>query len=200
MISDWRRAWGQGPFPFLFVQLANFGGQAALGLFAQPSPQASTWAAVREGQAMALALPNTGMVVSLDIGDAADIHPKNKQEVGRRLSLLARSLAHGETIVASGPIYRGLIVEGEKIRVLFSQIGRGLARSEGGIKGFVIAGRDRKWVEADARVEGDNVVVWSKQVPGPVAVRYAWADNPAASLFSQEGLPAAPFRTDDWSE
>jgi sialate O-acetylesterase len=199
-ISDWRRAWDQGPFPFLFVQLANFRDQESIGLYGQSNSSESPWALLRESQMMALALPNTAMVVAIDIGDATDIHPKNKQEVGRRLSLQARCLAYGEAVVSSGPIYRGLMLEGDRIRVRFDNAGTGLIAKGGTLQGITIAGRDRKFVRAEARVEGNTVVVWSAEVPHPLAVRYAWADNPVAALFNREGLPASPFRTDDWSE
>ena len=200
LISDWRHAWNEGPVPFLFVQLSNFREQTSLGLYAQPNPLESAWAELRESQAAALALPNTGMVVTIDIGDPANIHPKNKQEVGRRLSSFARTVAYGENVLATGPIYCGVIAEGDRIRVRFDHVGGGLVAKAGALGGFVIAGRDRNFVEADARIEGNAVLVRSPRVPQPVSVRYAWADDPEATLFSREGLPASPFRTDEWSE
>ena len=198
LISDWRRAWNQGPFPFLFVQLPNFKEQGTVFLYPQPNDMESAWADVREGQLAALALPNTGMVVTLDIGDPTNIHPGNKLDVGRRLSLLARSLAYGETIVASGPIYRAFVVEGDRLRLKFDHAGGGLVAKGEDLKGFAIAGRERRFVPANAKIEGNSVVIWSPSVSYPIAVRYGWADNPEASLFNREGLPASPFRTDDW--
>jgi len=190
MIEDWRRAWGE-PFPFLFVQLANYMERKA-------DPGDSQWAELRESQAYALGLPNTGMAVAIDIGEANDIHPKNKQEVGRRLSLAARSVAYGEDIIGSGPIYQGMKIEGNQIRIRFHPVGAGLEARGDRIEGFAIAGRDRKFVWGEARIEGSTVVVSSPQVPNPVAVRYGWADNPACNLYNRAGLPASPFRTDDW--
>ncbi len=192
MIEDWRRAWDQ-PFPFLFVQLANF-------MQRKSEPEDSSWAELRESQSHALGLPNTGMAVIIDIGEADDIHPKNKQEVGRRLSLSARAIAYGEDLVYSGPVYGGVKLEGKQIRIRFGHTGRGLEAKGGRLEGFAIAGKDRRFVWAEAMIEGNTVVVSSPQVPSPVAVRYAWADNPGCNLYNRDGLPASPFRTDDWSE
>lgn len=189
MITDWRKAWGLGDFPFLFVQLANF-------LARKPEPSESAWAELREAQMFALKLPNTGMATAIDIGDANDIHPRNKQEVGRRLALVARAIAYGEPIVYSGPIYERMQVEGNKVRLFFRHVGSGLVCKGEKLTGFAIAGVDGKFVWAEAAIEGDTVVVWSPQVLKPVAVRYAWADNPEVSLYNREGLPALPFRTD----
>jgi sialate O-acetylesterase len=193
LIQDWRRAWGQGDFPFLFVQLANFTAPPA-------EPGESDWAELREAQSMALALPNTGMAVAIDLGEADNIHPPNKQEVGRRLALAARAIAYGQPVVYSGPLYQSMAVEGHSIRLWFRHLGGGLVAQGGGpLRGFAIAGADRKFVWAEARIEGETVVVHSDQVPQPVAVRYAWANNPeGCNLFNQAGLPASPFRTDDW--
>lgn len=193
LIEDWRSHWNQGPFPFLFVQLANFRAPS-------PEPVESSWAELREAQSFALSLPNTGMAVAIDIGEADDIHPRNKQQVGRRLALAAQAVAYGQPVVHSGPRYRGMIREGNRIRLLFDHTGGGLvSRSGTPLRGFAIAGRDRRFVWAEARIEKDTVVVSSPQVPDPVAVRYAWADNPDVSLYNREGLPASPFRTDSWS-
>ena len=191
MIQNWRADWGQGAFPFLFVQLANF----------QPrreTPGGSTWAELREAQQMALALPNTGMAVAIDIGEADDIHPRNKQDVGLRLALAAESRVYGVDQPYSGPIYRAMDIEGGKIRLHFDHAHGGLKAKGKVLKGFAIAGRDRKFARANATVEDDSVVVWSKDVPQPVAVRYAWAGNPSCNLYNGAGLPASPFRTDDW--
>ena len=195
LIADWRRAWDQGPFPFLFVQLANYQRRER-----KPEPSESVWAELQEAQKMALSLPNTGMAVAIDIGETDDIHPQNKQEVGHRLALIARAVAYGEEIVHSGPIYSGTVMEGGRMRVRFTHVGGGLTAKGGTLKGFAIAGRDRKFAWADARIEGKIVIVSSPQVPHPVSVRYAWGENPEASLYNLEGLPASPFRTDDWSE
>jgi sialate O-acetylesterase len=192
LIRDWRRAWGQGNFPFLFVQLPNCGG-------VEPEPAESTWAELREAQTMALRLPNTGMAVAIDIGEADNIHPRNKQDVGHRLALAGLAVAYGQEAVFSGPIYDSVAIEGKTARVRFRHVGGGLAAAGGEpLKGFAIAGEDRRFVWAEARIEGEVVLVWSDQVPKPAAVRYGWADNPVCNLQNKEGLPASPFRTDDW--
>jgi sialate O-acetylesterase len=191
MISCWRRNWDQGEFPFLFVQLANF-------RFTQPEPGDSDWAELREAQTMTLQIPDTGMAVIIDIGDARDIHPKNKQDVGKRLALWALANTYGQDIVYSGPLYRSMEKAGGKIILHFDHVDGGLIARDGELKGFAIAGTDRKFVWADARIEGDTVVVSSENAPEPAAVRYAWADNPVCNLYNQAGLPASPFRTDTW--
>jgi len=204
MITQWRQQWGVGDFPFLFAQLANFHAP-------EPEPGNANWPLLREGQSAALSLPNTAQAVITDIGDATDIHPRNKQDVGYRLALGARRFAYGEKeLVYSGPVFKGMNVEEAKegsgrpasLRLQFSSRGSGLiAKGDryGYLRGFAIAGADRKFVWAKALIEGNDVVVWSEKVPIPVAVRYAWADNPDdANLFNAEGLPAAPFRTDKW--
>jgi sialate O-acetylesterase len=196
VIADWRGAWDQGPFPFLFVQLANYEWNYSIRKEGQPSE--SVWAELQEAQRMASTLPNTGMAVTIDVGEARDIHPQNKQEVGHRLALLARAIAYGEEVVRSGPMYVGIVIESNRMRVRFDHVGSGLTAKGGTLKSFAIAGPDRKFVWADASIEGKTVVVSSPQVPHPVAVRYAWGDNPEASLYNVEGLPASPFRTDDW--
>lgn len=193
MINDWRRHWGEGNFPFLFVQLANY-------MARKDQPGESDWAELREAQLKTLSLPYTGMAVAIDIGESGDIHPKNKQEVGRRLALIARAQVYGEQIPFSGPIYHSMKkVEGDKIRLTFDYVDGGL-KAEGAdeLKGFAIAGSDHKFHWAEARIVGDQVVVWSPAVPDPVAVRYAWAANPECNLYNKAGLPASPFRTDNW--
>jgi sialate O-acetylesterase len=193
LIRDWRRLWGQEQLHFHFVQLANF---------RQPAeqPGESLWAELREAQTMALALPDTGMALAIDIGEESDIHPTNKQDVGRRLAWSALSKIHGLADVApSGPIYKSCKVEGTQIRVSFDHLGGGLESRGGALKAFAIAGADKRFVWADARVEGESVVVSSEEVRAPVAVRYGWADNPPCNLFNRAGLPASPFRTDDWA-
>ena len=191
MIEDWRHAWGQGPFPFLFVQLANF----------RRVPEKHEWPELREAQTMTLGLRNTGMAVTIDIGDSEDIHPANKQDVGHRLALAARSVAYGREVVHSGPSYRQLTREGSNIRLWFDNVGGGLKAADGGsLNGFVIAGPDREFHEAGAYIDGDTIVVWSPKVKTPVAVRYGWRADPQATLFNRSGLPASPFRTDDWRD
>ncbi len=193
MITDWRKNWGQGDFTFLFVQLANFevnwGNQSDV-----------AWAELEEAQLMTLDLPNTGMSVTIDIGDPKDIHPRNKQEVGRRLALAARAIAYGQDIVYSGPIYKDMRVEGNRIRLSFNHIGGGLIVGDPGeLQQFTIAGEDRNFVPAKAEIDGETVIVSAEGVPQPVAVRYAFDDNPeSANLYNKEGLPASPFRTDIW--
>lgn len=192
MIEDWREAWGDD-FPFYIVQLANYHEL-------QHCPEFhSEWAELREAQVSALDLDNTGLAVAIDIGDAYDIHPKNKKEVGRRLALTALANTYGQNIVYSGPMFKSFSIEGDSIRISFSHGESGLASSDGkALRGFCIAGQDRLFYWAEAVIEGDEVVVFSKEVKHPVAVRYAWADNPLHNLVNGAGLPAAPFRTDDW--
>jgi sialate O-acetylesterase len=192
MIKSWWSAWPQGTFPFLFVQLANW-------RQAKPEPSESDWAELREAQLMALDLGDTGMAVAIDIGDANDIHPKNKQEVGRRLALWALAKTYGKDVVYSGPLYRSFDQTGNEIVVHFDHADGGLIAKDGGpLKGFAIAGQDHAFVWADAKIKGDTVVVSSEKVSEPAAVRYAWADNPACNLCNKAGLPASPFRTDTW--
>jgi sialate O-acetylesterase len=191
MIKNWRDAWHEGNFPFLFVQLANF--EAT-----NPEPVESDWAELREAQLMTLSVPNTGMAVIIDIGEANDIHPKNKQDVGKRLALWALAKTYGKTIVYSGPIYTLMEVQGNKAILHFSNVGGGLMAKGDSLKGFAIAGEDKKFVWADANIVGNTIVVSSDKVAVPVAVRYAWSKNPVCNLYNKEGLPATPFRTDTW--
>jgi sialate O-acetylesterase len=194
MISTWREAWGQGNFPFYFVQLADF-------MPEKTEPGESEWAELREAQTMTQdKLPNTGQAVIIDIGDAADIHPRNKLEVARRLARWALAKDYGKDIVAASPRYESIEKDDDKIIVKFEDVGGGLRTFDNNkIEGFAIAGEDRKWVWADARIVGkDRVEVRSDKVADPVAVRYAWADNPVCNLYNQVGLPVTPFRTDDW--
>lgn len=192
MIRDWRKAWGSDNLCFLLVQLANY--KAVM-----DEPSKSTWAELREAQLMALSEPDTGMAVAIDIGDANDIHPKNKQEAGRRLSLAALAKAYGEDIVYSGPIIESWNIEGDTIRLRFKHIGGGLTSVGGApLKGFAVAGNDRVFHWAEAVIAGDTILVRSKDVPRPVAARYAWADNPVCNFINKEKLPASPFRTDNW--
>jgi sialate O-acetylesterase len=195
MIKSWWNAWGQEgqeDFAFLFVQLANF-------MNVKEEPGDSTWAELREAQLMTLELPNTGMAVIVDIGDAKDIHPKNKQDVGKRLALWALAHSYGKKVVYSGPIYKSMEKKDNKIVLNFDHVGGGLVAKGGEpLKGFAIAGADHKFVWADAKIEGDQIVVSSEKVADPVAVRYAWADNPVCNLYNKADLPASPFRTDTW--
>jgi sialate O-acetylesterase len=193
MIRDWRAAWEEGDFPFLFVQLANWGVY---------NPQLN-WPELREAQLKTLSLPKTGMAVTIDVGDGSDIHPKNKQEVGNRLALAAQAIAYGRDVIYSGPIYESMAVEGEKIRLRFKYVYGGLVAKNSPVSvlsGFEIAGDDHKFVAAEAKIDGDTVVVRSEKAPHPVAVRYAWGMNPRCNLYNRAGLPASPFRTDDWAE
>jgi sialate O-acetylesterase len=166
----------------------------------KPEPGDSAWAELREAQTMTLSLPKTGMAVIIDVGEAADIHPRNKQDVGKRLALAAQAIAYGqEKVVYSGPMYKSMEKEDGKIRLAFDHLGGGLEAKGGDtLKGFAIAGEDKAFVWADAKIDGDSIVVSSDKVSDPVAVRYAWADNPVCNLYNKEGLPASPFRTDDW--
>jgi len=191
MIQDWRKAWGQGDFPFLFVQLANYQPR-------KPEPADSAWAELREAQTMTLSLPKTGMAVIIDIGEANDIHPKNKQDVGKRLARAALAIAYGKHIPYSGPMYDSMKIEGDAIRLTFKHVDGGLVARGGELKGFAIAGDDRRFVWADAKIDGDTILVRSDKVAKPKAVRYAWADNPECNLYNKADLPASPFRTDDW--
>ena len=195
LIADWRDRWGQGDFPFAWVQLPNF---------KQPQEQpdeTSGWVLVQEGMLKTLCVANTGMAVTIDIGEANDIHPRNKQDVGKRLAQWALASVHGEDIAPTGPIYRSCTRDGNRIVIDFDHACGGLVAKGGeDLKGFVIADKDRKFVWADAKIEGETVIVSSPDVPEPASVRYAWAANPICNLYSKAGLPASPFRTDDWDE
>ena len=191
MINDWRTKWGY-EFPFYFVQLANF-------MKIKNEPGESAWAELREAQLMTLNLANTGMAVTIDIGDADDIHPKNKQDVGKRLALQAREKTYGQNIVSSGPIYETYQIENGKIRIHFRSGKSKLIAKGGKLKGFSIAGPDKKFHWADAEINGNDVLVSSPDVKFPIAVRYAWAYNPECNLYNDAGLPASPFRTDDFA-
>ncbi|MBB6236465.1 sialate O-acetylesterase [Pedobacter sp. AK013] len=192
MIKDWRQKWAQGDFPFYFVQLANF-------MQVDNAPVESAWAELREAQQKTLALPNTGMATIIDIGDAKDIHPKNKQEVGRRLALIALAKTYGQKINYSGPVYQSNKIEGKQVFLTFGNSQNGLKAADGAaLTGFAIAGADKKFYWAKASIRGNQIIVSSDQVANPVAVRYAWGNNPVCNLVSNDGLPASPFRTDTW--
>jgi sialate O-acetylesterase len=194
MIQNWRDEWKQGDFPFYWVQLADFRAES-------PEPAASDWAELREAQTMTMSkLPNTGEAVIVDLGEASDIHPKNKQDVAKRLVRWALAKDYGIDIVYRSPLYKSMTVEGNKIVVDFDHVGGGLDTFDvTQLIGFTIAAEDQKFVKASARiVDNDTIEVWSDSVASPVAVRYAWADNPVSNVQNKEGLPLTPFRTDDW--
>ncbi len=214
LIQDWRRHWDAGELPFYFCQLPNF-------MAKKPAPGDSAWAELREAQSKALALPKTGQAVLIDLGDADDIHPRDKRSVAARLAGLALANEYGRPGPCSGPRFASMRREGHTLRVEFQNVGGGLVagdlperhslrsvrnetaplvrnRPGSQLEGFAISGTDRKWVWADAKVDGNSVIVSASEVKDPAAVRYAWADNPTANLYSLEGLPASPFRTDDF--
>jgi sialate O-acetylesterase len=195
LIESWRREWqgSASDFPFLWVQLPNYGPIDTV------PPVTAGWAILRESQTAAVRLPNTGQVITIDVGGANELHPPNKEPVGQRLALIARRVAYGENILASGPRYQRHRISNGKVVIEFDDVGGGLVSGTPDMRGFAIAGADRRWVWANARIEGNSVVVSSPQVTNPVAVRYAWGNSPNnPSLYNREGLPAAPFRTDVW--
>jgi sialate O-acetylesterase len=194
MIQSWRDEWGQGDFPFYWVQLADFQSEAS-------EPRESDWAELREAQTMTMSrLPNTGQAVIIDIGEGKDIHPKNKQDVASRLARWALARDYGKHFAYQSPIYKSMEKNGNKIVLTFEHAGRGLKTFDvPAPRGFTIAGSDHKFAWAKARIIAPNKVeVWSDEVSEPVAVRYAWANNPVCNLYSDAGLPLTPFRTDDW--
>jgi sialate O-acetylesterase len=193
MIETWRETWAQGDFWFLQVQLANFKPREA-------EPGESEWAELQDAQRfVADTVPNCGMAVINDIGDAIDIHPRNKRDVGLRLARIALAKAYGRKVMHSGPVCLEWKVKQNEVRMRFDHAGEGLSTRDGGpVKGFAVAGKDRRFRWAEGRIEGSEVVVWSKEVPEPVAVRYGWAANPDCNLVNSEGLPAGLFRTDAW--
>jgi len=213
LINNWRTLWGQGDFPFLFCQLANMNGK-------QTEPSEANWAELREAQSLTLAVPNTGQAVLIDVGDSANVHPRNKADVGARLAAIALAQTYGQSVPFSGPVYQAMKIDGGKIRLAFKQTDGGLVakplpatysvdsstgataplvrNNTGELEGFALCGADRKWVWAEAKIEGAQVVVWSPKVPAPVAVRYGWSNNPTCNLYNGAGFPASPFRTDDF--
>lgn len=190
LIRDWRHQW-QTELPFYYVQLANFHERHA-------EPVEALWAELREAQDMALRLPRTGMAVTTDVGLGHDVHYPNKQEVARRLSLIALAKTYGRNVAYSGPRYESYSIEDGRIAISFAHTDGGLVQRGDELIGFTIAGPDHKYRNAKARIVGDRVIVWNDDVAYPVAVRYAWQDNPEVTLYNGAGLPAAPFRTDDW--
>jgi sialate O-acetylesterase len=214
LIEDWRKQWGRGDFPFYFCQIANFRDKSA-------TPGESDTAELREAQHLTLHLPNTGEAVLIDIGESKDIHPRNKKDAGERLARIALARDYGRHMAYSGPVYDSMQIDGNKIRLRFQHTDDGLAAAalppvydvetllhltaplvrnspKSQLEGFAICGADRKWTWAEAKIDGDSVVVWSDDVGSPVAVRYGWADNPTCNLTNGAGLPASPFRTDDF--
>jgi len=190
LIRSWRRAWGQGDFPFYFVQLANY-------MARQEQPTESQWAELREAQTLALALPNTGMAVAIDIGEAEDIHPRNKMDVGLRLAFNALHRTYGHSdVIPSGPLFRSVKREGSSLRLSFDHVGGGLVCQGDALRGFSIAGEDGRFVWAEASIDGEDILVFSPEIAAPRAARYGWADNPEVNLYNKAGLPASPFRTD----
>ena len=215
MIEDWRTQWGRPHLPFYFCQLAN-----AMPKKSYPQP-GSEWAELREAQSMALSLPDTAQAVLIDLGESGDFHFRDKKDVAERLARIALARQYGRKVVYSGPTYQSMAVEGGKVRLRFAHIDGGLvahplpatypvrslvgetaplvANSPGSqLEGFAVCGADHKWAWADARIEGSTVVVESAQVPHPTAVRYGWAENPTCNLYNAAGLPASPFRTDQF--
>ncbi|MEL1252297.1 sialate O-acetylesterase [Flavobacterium sp. DGU38] len=189
LITNWRKEWKLGNFPFIYVQLANY-------MESKPEPVESNWAELRQQQKNTLSVPNTAMAVTIDLGEWNDIHPLNKYDVGYRLALQARKMVYGEKkLISSGPLFKAMIEKGNTLILSFSDIGTGLiAKGNVALKGFAIAGTDGKFVWANAEIENGKVIVWNDSVPNPIKVRYAWADNPVeANLYNKENLPASPF-------
>lgn len=191
MINNWRDIWKIGDFPFLVVQLPNY-------MERKTEPSESEWAELREAQLMALNLPNTAVVSTIDLGDPNDVHPRVKKPVGDRLAQAALNIAYGKDVVPMGPVYHSMKLDGNRVEVSFKYVGKGLKSKEQELKGFTVAGADRKFVNAKAEIKGEKVYVWNDGIKEPAAVRYAWADNPECGLYSRDGLAASPFRTDDW--
>jgi len=190
LIRGWRKVWGGGEFPFYYVQLPNF-----------KTPQSKPveddgWVTVQEAMLKTLAVPNTGMAVTIDVGDARNIHPPNKQAVGKRLALWALAKTYEKDIVCCGPIYRSSSRKGSAMVITFDHVGGGLVAKGGPLKGFAIAAADKQFIWAEAKIQGDTVLVSSPKIKTPAAVRYAWAPNPTCNLYNKAGLPASPFRTD----
>lgn len=196
MITDWRNQWGQGDFPFYYVQLASFDSGGSV-----EKDAGYKWAELRDAQTQTLSLPNTGMAVTTDIGDANDIHPRNKQDVGLRLALIALNKTYDRNLVSNGPIFSSMKIDDNKVIISYNNVGSGLITTDkyGYLKGFEIAGKDKSYRYAKAYIKGDQVIVYSDHVINPIAVRFGWFDEVSDNnLFNKEGLPAAPFATDSW--
>ena len=192
LIRDWRSKWNEGDIPFIYAQLPGF-------MEVEYSPSESNWAQLRQSQLEALAVPNTGMAVTIDLGEWNDIHPLNKKDAGERLALWAEHLAYGsDDPDYSGPLFESYTTEGNKMILKFSHTGSGMVvRGGGGLYYFSIAGADKNYIWAKAAIEGDKVIVWNEKLANPVSVRYAWANNPeGANLYNKKGLPASPFETE----
>lgn len=193
LITYWRKVWKQGDFPFYFVQLPN--------LDRQPEPSKSGWAELREAQLMTLKVENTGMAVTIDVGDPKDLHPTNKRPVGERLALIALSQSYGKSFEFSGPLFKSVTFGKKNTVISFTHTSGGLTTKENAkLIGFTLAGEDKKFVPADATIKGNDVIISYDKVKKPVSIRYAWADNPKCNLYNKSGLPASPFRTDEWEE
>jgi sialate O-acetylesterase len=188
LIKDWRGRWNEGDFPFAWVQLPNF------------ESSDRNFPIVREGMLKTLQLPNTGMAVTIDIGESNNLHPQDKQDVGKRLALWALSSVYGKSNAPSGPLFKDCSINGNEVVISFDHTEGGLKSKDPVLKGFQLAGDNKVWKTGNARIDGDKVKVVSSEVEHPVAVRYAWASNPPCSLYNGEGLPASPFRTDDWND
>ena len=186
LIADWRAQWHEGDFPFLYVQISNFTSNAT-----------EAWAIIREAQRRSLSVANTGMAVTIDIGDPGNVHQPDKQTVGARLALAARALAYGESVEYSGPLFRQAAPDGDGVRVWFDHTAHGLVAKGDALQGFEIAGDDGRFVTAAARIDGETVVVSNAQVAAPKYVRYGWANAPVVNLFNSEGLPASPFTSEE---
>ena len=188
MITGWREAFGQGDLPFYWVQLANY---------ESPRGPANAWAFLREAQDRTLSLPSTGQALAIDLGNPANIHPSNKREVGRRLALIALAKTYGQPVAFSGPRFQAAVVEGAAVRITLSDA-EGLCIRGESSQSFELAGADQKFVPAEVRIEGERLAVSASGLANPVAVRYAWRNNPAANVYNGAGLPLAPFRSDSW--
>lgn len=190
MITDWRTRWNQGDFPFLIVQLPNI---RAMG----SAPDGDAWTLLREAQArVARTLPDVGLAVTLDIGESKNIHPANKQDVGKRLALIAEADVYGMDVIHSGPTLKSFQIKGSEVFISYDNLGGGLVQKGDKLEGFGLQDKDGLWVWADARIQGDQVIVSSDKVKTPIGVSYAWTSNPPSTLYNKAGLPAAQFKSD----
>ena len=190
MVQNWRDTFGQGDFPFLIVQIAPY--EAIV-----REPSDSIWAEIRDAQFfVSQNVPRTALVVTTDVGDERDIHPRRKEPVGQRLALAAQAVGYGEKLEYSGPVYDSMTIDGDKVTLRFKHVGAGLIAKDGPLSGFTVAGEDKKFYAANATIDGETIVVSSDKVPKPIAVRYGWSAYPVVNLWNRENLPASPFRTD----